>query len=54
MKSTNHTSKLSIEEMAILSIDQLLRYAYEAEETLLAARSLKERINQAVALKMSA
>jgi hypothetical protein len=55
MERINSTKipKLTIEEIAILPIETLLKCAYEAEEAFLIAQALKDRIDGALALKCS-
>ena len=52
INSTN-IPRLTVEEIAILPIETLLKCAYEAEEAFLIAQAFKDRIDGAIALKLS-
>ena len=50
-KSTSDISQLSAEEIAILSIKQLLKYTSEIEKVLLRVETLKKQVHQAIELR---
>jgi hypothetical protein len=45
--------RVSVKEISVLPIDELLEFAVEAEENLQAAKRFKDRIHGAIALKCS-
>ena len=51
--SVNNIPQLSIKELTVLPMEDLLELAEEAEEALLAAKRLKDWIDGAIALKNS-
>ena len=51
--SVNNIPQLSIKELTVLPMEDLLELAEEAEEALLAAKRLKDWIDGAISLKNS-